>query len=112
MLKPSFIIRISVLFLIHKIECVCMLSRISHVLLIATLWTVAHQASLSVGFSRQEYCSGLLVPSPEDLPDPRMEPLSHASPTFQVGSLPTEPPENIVYSYFLKNLLGSQWNVN
>ena len=48
------------LFLIHKIECVCMLSRISHVLLIATLQTVAHQASLSVGFSRLEYCRGLL----------------------------------------------------
>ena len=66
-----------------------MLSRISHVLLIATLWTVAHQASLSVGFSRQEYCSGLLVPSPGDLPDSRTEPWS---PALQADSLPSEPP--------------------
>ena len=42
---------------------------LSHVLLFATLWTVAHQAPLSVGFSRQEYWSGLLFPSPVDIPD-------------------------------------------
>ena len=39
----------------------------------ATLWTVAHQAPLSIGFSRQEYCSRLPCPSPEGLPDPGME---------------------------------------
>ena len=39
-----------------------------------TLWTVAPQASPSMGFSRQEYWSGLLFPSPGDLPDPRIEP--------------------------------------
>ena len=40
--------------------------------------TVAHQASLSMGFSRQEYWSGLPFPSPEDLPDPGIEPWSPA----------------------------------
>ena len=41
-----------------------------------TLWTVAHQAPLSMGFSRQEYCSGLPFPPPRDLPDPGIEPAS------------------------------------
>ena len=55
----------------------------------ATPWTVAHQAPLSVGFSRQEYWSGLLCPSPGDLPDPGIE---HESPALQVDSLPSELP--------------------
>ena len=42
--------------------------------LFATLWTVAHQAPLSMGFSRQEYLSGLPFPSPGNLPDPGIEP--------------------------------------
>ena len=57
---------------------VCM-SRFSHVQLFVTPWTVAHQASLSIEFSRQEYWSGLPFPSPEDLPDPGIEPWSPAS---------------------------------
>ena len=44
--------------------------------LFATLWTVAQQAPLSLGFSRQEYWSGLPGPPPGDLPDPGMEPVS------------------------------------
>ena len=44
----------------------------------ATLWTVAHQAPLSMGFFRQEYWSGLSLPSPGDLPDPGVEPASPA----------------------------------
>ena len=47
-------------------------------------WTVAHQAPLSMGFSRQEYWSGLPFPSPEDLPDSRIEP---TSPALQEDSL-------------------------
>ena len=66
-----------------------MLSCFSHVQLIATLWTVAHWAPLSMGFSRQEYWSGLLFPSPGDLPDLRTEP---GSPTRQADSLLFEPP--------------------
>ena len=44
----------------------------------ATPWTVAHQVPLSMGFSRQEYWSGLPFPSPGDLPDPGIEPMSPA----------------------------------
>ena len=51
---------------------------LSHVRLFATPWTVAYQASLSMGFSRQEYWSGLPFPSPGDLPDPGIEPRSPA----------------------------------
>ena len=54
---------------------------------LATPWTVACQGPLSMGFSRQEYWSGLLFPSPEDLPDPGIEP---RSPALQANSLPTE----------------------
>ena len=51
------------------------------------LWTVACQASLSMGFSRQEYWSGLPFPSPGDLPDPGIKPGSAA---LQADGLPTE----------------------
>ena len=47
-------------------------------------WTVAHQAPLSMGFSRQEYWSGLPLPTPGDLPDPGIEP---RSPALQADSL-------------------------
>ena len=47
-----------------------------------TPWTVAHQAPLSMGFSRQEYWSGLPFISPGDLPDPGLEPASLASPAL------------------------------
>ena len=55
---------------------------------LATPWTVARQAPLSMGFSRQEYWSGLPFPSPGDLPDPGIEP---RSPALQADSLPAEP---------------------
>ena len=51
-----------------------MLSYFSHVQLFETLWTVAHQAPLSMGFSRQEYWSELPCSPPGDLPDPGIEP--------------------------------------
>ena len=51
----------------------CIPSRFSHVQLFATLWTIAHQAPLSMDFSRQEYWSGLPCPPPGDLPDPGIE---------------------------------------
>ena len=61
---------------------------LSHVWLFVTPLTVAHQAPLSMGFSRQEYCSGLPFPSPGDLLDPGIKPLASAtSPTLQVDSL-------------------------
>ena len=49
---------------------------LSQVRLLATPWTVAYQAPLSMGFSRQEYWIGLPIPSPGDLPDPGIEPRS------------------------------------
>ena len=52
-------------------------------------WTVAHQASPSMGFSRQEYWSGLPFPSPGDLPNPGIEPWS---PTLQSDALTSKPP--------------------
>ena len=55
----------------------------------ATPWTVACQAPLSTGFSRQEYWSGLSFPSPGDLPNPGIE---LESPALQLDSLPSEPP--------------------
>ena len=54
---------------------------------LATLWTVARQAPLSMGFSRQEYWSGLPFPTPGDLPDPGIEP---RFPALQADSLPSE----------------------
>ena len=58
----------------------CMLSLFSRVRLFATLWTIADQAFLSMGFSRQEYCSGLPFPPPGVLPHPGIEPVvSHVS---------------------------------
>ena len=62
---------------------------LSHVQLLATSRTVACQASLSMGFSRQEYWSGLPFPSLGDLPHPGIEP---RSPALQPASLPSEPP--------------------
>ena len=64
----------------EKRLCVCT-KWLSCVLLSATLWTVAHQAPLSMGFSRQEYWSGLPCPSPEDLPNPGIKPVSLLSPS-------------------------------
>ena len=57
--------------------------------LFVTLWTVAHQFPLSMGFFRQEYWSRLPFPSPEGLPDPGIE---LGSPALQADSLPSEPP--------------------
>ena len=59
--------------------CACMQSHFHHVQLFATLWTVAHQAPLSMGFSRQEYWSGVPCPPPGDLPDSGIEPRSSGS---------------------------------
>ena len=62
---------------------------LSHVRLLATLWTVPHQAPLSVGFSRQEYWSGLPCLPPWDFSNPGIEPMCSA---LQAYSLPSESP--------------------
>ena len=61
---------------------------LSCVRLFVTPWTVARQASLSMGFSKQEYWSGLPFPPPGDLPDPGIK---LWSPALQADSLPTHP---------------------
>ena len=62
---------------------------LSRVQIFLTPWAEAHRASLSMGFSRQEYWSGLPFPSPGDLPDRGTEPRSTA---LQADALPSEPP--------------------
>ena len=64
---------------------------LSCVQLFATLWTVARQAPLSTGFSRQEYGSGLPFPPPGDLPDPGIEPMCLKSPAVAGGFFTPEP---------------------
>ena len=66
---------------------------LSRVQLFATPWTVTYQAPPSMGFSRQEYWSGLPFPSPGDLPDPGIEP---GSPALQADFLLSKPPANSV----------------
>ena len=88
---------------------------LSRVQLFATLWTVARQAPLSTGFFRQEYQSGLPLPSPEDLLKPWIEPWS---PALQVYSLPSEAPwkyytptsgEYLQYFLFIKENICSKY---
>ena len=62
---------------------------LSCVQLFVTLWTVAHQPPLVMGFSRQEHWSGLPFPSPRDLPNQGIEP---RSPALQADSFLSEPP--------------------
>ena len=66
----------------------CVVSHFSHVPCFATPWTTALQTPLSMGFPRQEYWSGLSFPSPGDLPEPGIEPVSLGSPVLQEDSLP------------------------
>ena len=72
--------------------------------LFVTEWTVACQASLSMGFFRQEYWSGLPLPSPGALPDPGIKP---RSPTLQADALPSEPPGKPQYTYYTDTLFSS-----
>ena len=82
----------------------CVLSGFSCVQLFATLWTRAHQASLSMGFSRQEYWSGLPCPPPGDVPDLGVEPASLTSPAlagrFFISSAIWEALTSLVYTTF------------
>ena len=86
----------SILFEIKIVTSACVHGKhFSHVWLCATPWTVAHQALLSVGFSRQEYWSGLPFPSPGDLPDPGIKP---RSPALQTDVLTSEPPGKLAWN--------------
>ena len=72
--------------------CLWVLNRFSCIRLFATLWTLARQAPLSMGFSRQEYCSGLPWPPPGELPNPGITPASPGTLALQVDSLPLSHP--------------------
>ena len=76
----------------------CVLSHFSHVRLFETLWSIAHEAPLSMGFPRQEFWSGLPFPSPGDLPNPGVEPVS---PALAGGFFTTKPPGKPTYNYVL-----------
>ena len=69
--------------------CSALPNHFSHVQLFATLWIVGHQAPLSMGFSRQEYWSGLPWPPPGNLPDPGIQPSSLMSPALAEGFFTT-----------------------
>ena len=76
---------------------------LSRVRLFVTPWTVAYQALPSMGFSKQEYWSGLPFPSPGALPNPGTEPVSLASPALQVDSLLSESPRKPINYVAYKN---------
>ena len=85
--KKDFTTRFKTTKLCQIQALMCVPSCFSHVQLFGTPWTVARQTSLSMGFSRQEYWSGLPFPPPGDLPDPGIEP---RCPALKVEST-TEP---------------------
>ena len=67
----------------NKLDDKCLACQVTSVMSdFVTPWTLAHKAPLSMGFSRQEYWSGLPGPSPEDLPDPGIELVSVKSPAL------------------------------
>ena len=83
----------------HTHTCMCMLSCFSHVQLFATLWTIACQAPLSMGFSRQEDWSGLPCPPLGDLPDPGIKSTSLTSPALAGGFFTTRVTWEAVHTY-------------
>ena len=86
---------LSFFYLLHPLpspkptKSACVLSRFSLVLRSVTPWTVAHQAPLSMGFSRQEYWSGLPCPPPGDLSNTVIKPISPVSPALAGGFFTT-----------------------
>ena len=80
-----------------------MIVHFSHVRLFVTQWTVTHQASLFMEFSRQEYWSGLPFPGPGDLPDLGIR---LASPALQVDSLPLSHLGSPVFIYIISHLFS------
>ena len=90
----------------------CVVSRFSHVPLFATHWTVACQALLSMGFSRQEHWSGLPCPPPEVLPDPGIETASPLSPTLAGSFFTTSSTWEIPGLEFMgSQRIGHNWTI-
>ena len=94
--RDSQVVKMMNMFLKKSEQGLGLLSKkvksLSLVLLFATPWTVARQAPLSMGFSRQEYWHGLPFPSPGDLPNPGIKP---GSPALQADASPSEPPGKV-----------------
>ena len=87
--NPEFLGENSILLKHNHTSEVSEVKLLSRVQLFGTPWTVAYQAPPSMGFSKQEYWSGLAFPSSGDLPDPGIKP---RSPAFQADALTSEPP--------------------
>ena len=85
-----------------KIFSMSMLSRsvMSNSQLCVTAWTVAHQPPLSMEFPRQEYWSWLPFPTPGDLVEPGIKPMSSGSPALVAGFLTTEPPGKLIKRFY------------
>ena len=96
---------------IFALGMMCVCAVLSHVQLFATLWTVARQAPLSMEFSRQESWSGLLFPTPGDLPDPGMELESLGSLALASGLFTTAPPGKLGHDVKLCQWRGWRDNV-
>ena len=79
-LECDHILKCEVKWVLGSIACV--LNHFSGVQLFATLWTIAHHAPPSMGFSKQEYWSRLSCPPPGSLPNPGTEPMSLISPAL------------------------------
>ena len=88
--------------MINFIYVLCCAELLSCVQLFATPWTVAHQAPLPLGSSRQEYRNGLPCPPPRDLPNPGIEP---RFPTLQEGSLLTKQPGKPKFYAYITTIL-------
>ena len=93
-------------------QCICV--RAKSLQSCATVWTVALQALLSMGFSRKEYWSGLSYSPPGDLPNPGIKPMSLTSPHWQAASLPPAPPRkpNAMHTVLIYSLETSQVRVS
>ena len=89
----------------HKNGHACVLSHFSCILLFVAPWAAAHQAPLSMRFSRQEYWSGSPCPPPGDIPDLGIKPMTPASPALQVDSLPLNHPEVPKNGHALEQIL-------
>ena len=90
--------------------CACELSCFSHVRLCVTPWAVAHQAPLSMGFSRQEYGVGCLALLQGVFPTEGLNPCLLCLLHWQVGSLPLENLGNSVHTIYYKVMPNIAWN--
>ena len=77
----------------------------------ATPWTVAHQAPLSLEFSRQEYWNGLTFPPPGDIPDTQVEPASLVSPAVTGGFFTIAGDYNLIFLKILKGKIMTHTNI-